>query len=174
MMKKGFTLVELMIVVAILGILSALAFPSFQDHVTQARQAAAQSSLQVFRSQIGLYKFQHNGLVPGYINTTQAPASTLTYQFIGTSAVTGMASSSRVAAGAYIYRPYLLSLPANPFNNKTSIIYVPYGDGTSADFQSSLTADNEANVGWLYQKETATIKPGKSGTDSQGKSFLEY
>ena len=173
-MKNGFTLIELMIVVAILGIVSALAFPMFQDHISQARESAAASSLHVLRSQIGLYKLQHNGLAPGYINTMQAPTSTLTFQFIGTSAATGMASSSRVQSGAYIYGPYLLKLPANPFNDQTSIIYVPYNKGTSADFEGYLTASNDANVGWLYQKETATIKLSKSGTDSQGTPFLEY
>ena len=163
-----------MIVVSILGILSALAFPSFQDYIAQAREAAAQSSLQVFRNQIELYKYQHNGLAPGYINTMQAPGSTLKYQFIGTSAINGMASTSRVPTGSYIYGPYLQQLPVNPFNDKDTIIYVPHSTGTDADFSSYLTETNDLNVGWLYQKETATIKLSKSGTDSQGISFLEY
>lgn len=177
-MKKGFTLVELMIVVSILGIVSALAFPSFQDYITQARENASKSTLQVLRSQIELYKHQHNGLAPGYINTAQAPYSSLTYQFIGTSACTsainGMASASRTPTYPYLYGPYLMALPANPFNNQTSILYVPYSSGTSADFSPYLTAANDQSTGWLYQKETATIKLCKSGTDSRGVSFLEY
>lgn len=177
-MKKGFTLVELMIVVAILGILSALAFPSFQDYITQAREASAKSSLQVFRSQIELYKTQHNGLTPGYtkiVTPTQATLTTLMYQFIGTSSATsGMSSTSRVPTSTYACGPYLLQMPANPFNDQTSIIYVPYSTGTSTDFSSYLTASNDANVGWLYQKETGIIKLSRSGTDSEGNSFLTY
>jgi prepilin-type N-terminal cleavage/methylation domain-containing protein len=173
-MKKGFTLVELMIVVSILGIISALAFPSFQDYITQARENASKSTLHVFRSQIELYKHQHNGLAPGYIISAQAPYSSLDYQFIGTTAINGMASASRVPTSPYLYGPYLMALPANPFNNQNSILYVPYSTGTSADFSPYLTSANDLSTGWLYQKETATIKLCKAGTDSQGVSFLEY
>ena len=43
--QQGFTLLELMIVVAIIAILAAIAYPSYQDSVRQARRAAAQSDL---------------------------------------------------------------------------------------------------------------------------------
>lgn len=41
--KKGFTLIELMIVVAIVGILAAVAYPSYTNYVTRAKRAAAQA-----------------------------------------------------------------------------------------------------------------------------------
>lgn len=43
--SKGFTLIELMIVVAVIGILSAIAFPSYQQYVQQTRRADAQAAL---------------------------------------------------------------------------------------------------------------------------------
>ena len=43
--NKGFTLVELMITVAIIGILAAVAYPSYQDQVRKSRRAEAQSVL---------------------------------------------------------------------------------------------------------------------------------
>jgi type IV pilus assembly protein PilE len=44
-LQRGFTLVEIMIVIAVIGILSAIAFPSYQDYLIKGRRAAAQSHL---------------------------------------------------------------------------------------------------------------------------------
>jgi len=43
--QKGFTLIELMIVVAIVGILSAIAYPSYQEYVLRSNRANAQADV---------------------------------------------------------------------------------------------------------------------------------
>ena len=55
-MKKAFTLVELMIVVAILGILAAIVIPEFQSHSEQASESAAKETLRTIRQQIEYFQ----------------------------------------------------------------------------------------------------------------------
>ena len=43
--NNGFTLIELMIVIAIIGIIASIAYPSYQDSVRKARRADAQANL---------------------------------------------------------------------------------------------------------------------------------
>jgi len=45
MKENGFTLIELMITVAIIGIIASIAYPSYQDSVRKTRRAAAQADL---------------------------------------------------------------------------------------------------------------------------------
>jgi prepilin-type N-terminal cleavage/methylation domain-containing protein len=53
--KAAFTLVEILIVTAILGILAAIVIPEFQAHATQAKEAAAKESLRMLREAIDRY-----------------------------------------------------------------------------------------------------------------------
>jgi len=62
--KSGFTLVEILIVVIILGILAAIVIPQFTNASQDARRSSLQSTVQTLRSQISLYKLQHHDTTP--------------------------------------------------------------------------------------------------------------
>lgn len=69
--KKGFTLVELMIVIAILGVLSAIAIPVYKDYVTSARFSEAKTNLDTIR----LLQEQHFADDGEYLPTAALPTT---------------------------------------------------------------------------------------------------
>ena len=88
-MRRGFSLVEILIVVAILGILAAIVLPEFQAHTQQAKEAAAKDNLRILRQQIELYAAQHNGLAPGYIGANLLPGFMIPSQMLYYTSVIG-------------------------------------------------------------------------------------
>ena len=62
--EKGFTLIELMIVVAIIGILSAIAIPKFADLIRKSNEGATKGNLGAIRSAMSIYYGEMEGWYP--------------------------------------------------------------------------------------------------------------
>ncbi len=63
--SRGFTLIEILIVVVILGILAAIIIPQFASAQSAARATAMRSQLGTVRSQIAAWQVQNGGQIPG-------------------------------------------------------------------------------------------------------------
>ena len=109
---KGFTLVEILIVVIILGILAAIVIPQFTEASNDARESALASDLQTVRSQLELYKVQHLERYPN-LDAAGAPdalPANMVLRLTSRTLLTGAFD----AAGPF--GPYLQKFPTNPFS----------------------------------------------------------
>lgn len=149
---SAFSLVELMIVVAILGILAAIVFPEFQGHTQRAKEAAAKDNLRTFREAIQRYSIEHNDVAPGYQNND--PSTIPTNLFL----ISQLVGKER----------YMKEIPNNPFNNKHNIMIILHNES----FPLSPVLTN--TTGWIYQPATCTIRLNWPGIDSEGVKYYDY
>ncbi len=139
--KGGFTLVEILIVVVILGILAAIVIPQFTEASTEAKTSSLCTDLQTMRSQIELYKIQHNDDLP-----TDGTAGL----------IAGMTGQTDVAGAVGTdYGPYVQKIPTNQFNDLDTIeeeaVDTGLGGGNAGWHFNTATgafhADTDAHVG---------------------------
>ena len=71
--RRGFTLIEILIVVVILGILAAIVIPQFTNASQEAAESSVKSQLQTVRSQVELFRVRNNGNLPADFNELMVP-----------------------------------------------------------------------------------------------------
>jgi len=148
--KSGFTLVEILIVVVILGILAAIVIPQFTDASTEAKTSSLCSDLQTVRSQIELYKIQHNDAKPNMVlNDDGDNALTLTTLVDGTVVAAGTANS---------FGPYLQKMPKNAFSGVQTVVA-----GTAAPDEIPT---NTTTGGWYFNTTTGAFNAADSADHS--------
>ena len=147
--QKGFTLVELLIVVIILGILAAVVIPQFNSAATESKEAALASNLATIRQAIEMYKVQHNDNFP-----TAAIVDQLTFE-------TDIAGTT---GAGNAYGPYLRnSFPKNPISNVATV----------ATAAAAPTKPADDTGGWVYNTLDGTFKANLGGTTLAGGDYFD-
>ncbi len=142
--RAGFTLVELLIVVIILGILAAVVIPQFGSASSEAKESALMSDLATLRNAIDLYRLQHNEVYPGNLDGETSWDDFVAQLTAGTD-VAGDAGSD--------FGPYIRTgIPRNPINSLATGV------------EGAIPDDPDDTSGWLYDASTGEIRANSSGT----------
>ena len=177
--QKGFTLVELLIVVIILAILAAIVVPQFASSTDDAKISSLDSTLSNMRSAIDLYRQQHSAYpgdvtaIPAACSGTAPPAAatggnldTLYAQLSMYTNAAGEACS--VKDPGFDYGPYLKKtpLPANPVTDNATVVVVAAGD-------LNMPAP-AAGGGWRYDTVTGKFIADDSTVDPDGVRYDQH
>lgn len=152
---NGFTLIELTLVVALLGILATIVFAAMGNDVLMTREVATKSDLRMLRTQVVAYQVQHNSALP--------PDDHLVGALTSPTDIDGNVVSG---SGSH-FGPYLTYIPPNPQNGLATIKVIPV--------DASITPDDSS--GWIYQGGGPTgfaVIANTTKLDSAGKPISGY
>lgn len=107
----GFTLVEILIVVTILGILAAIVIPQFASAADESRQSSMEQTVHRIRQQIEIYAAQHGGDYP-------TSATTFVDQMTNPTDLHGTVGN---VAGVHRFGPYIRDMPTNPYTGENTV-----------------------------------------------------
>jgi prepilin-type N-terminal cleavage/methylation domain-containing protein len=133
--RRGFTLVEILIVVVLIAILAAIVVPKFGEVMSNSRKTGLQEQLRRIRTDIQLYKLQHADQVPALVGTPTDWTDLTTAKPNGSGTMCG---------------PYMAQFPRNPLNN-FSDVFIVQSDPTWGDPVVG------ANIGFVYNEITGYI-----------------
>lgn len=133
--RKGFTLVEVLIVVVIMAILAATIIPQFSNSAGDAKAGTNKFNLHTLRAQIELYKSQHEGTVPTgtLIELTKSTDK----------------NGNQGTGVNFPYGPYIREIPLNSNSNSKTVKVITSNPAAAGDVTGT--------GGWLYNATTGGI-----------------
>jgi prepilin-type N-terminal cleavage/methylation domain-containing protein len=149
--RRGFSLVELIVVIMIIGMLASMAIPRISRGAEGAEAAALEGDLALIRNALALYAAEHLNQFPG------PTADDFRDQLTLFSDAAGNTATAR--GGGKIYGPYLLRIPPCPTGPNAGADTVLI-DATNSPPQ----ANSASGEGWLYNPNTGEFYPNIEGT----------
>jgi prepilin-type N-terminal cleavage/methylation domain-containing protein len=146
--RSAFTLIEVLIVVIIMAVLAATIIPQFTTSTKDAKESSLKFNMHTLRSQIELYKAQHNGVYPA-VTSKSLPQLT---------SRTNAGGTTGTDAASYPFGPYVDQIPNNPMDGKNAVTSVSLSG-------AKPTAVSGTDGGWQYDPNTGAIWPNDSETD---------
>ena len=149
--RRGFSLIELVIVVVIMAIIGAIAIPRMSRGAAGASDSALVGNLSVLRSALDLYQTEHNGTFP--------TAAGVVNQLTLFTDDAGATSATKTAT--HIYGPYLRQIPPLPVG--------------AAKGSKGIAAAAAAGVGWIYDGNgNVTANCTAAEVDARGIAYNAY
>lgn len=164
-MKRGFTLTEFVIAVAIVGIIAAAAAPVYKSYMLSAKESAAKDNLRILRNVIEIYAIQHNETPPGYVEDEPSEgvsSEVFIEQLVRSEVIEEQGSEVKIK------RTGLGIFPKNSFNGKDTVLMI-------ADGQEFPEGPVEVDFfGWIYKPATKNIRVNSDGVDKDDVRYFDY